>query len=176
MARNRHRPHGETIAGGSGGVMGVCPSCGGRKPFMKDLCKKCEAADALLIPFEPKPQPAQPRPEMVSIYCITSGDLGLANIKFGLTENVEARLAGLQSGSPLELRVVGAVSARRSLERRILLHLRPHRCWGEWFRPEPPVVAFARYFERRDWEPMVVELGIRIGMRILQPDPTPRVP
>lgn len=156
--------------------MGVCPSCGGRKPFRADICKKCEAADKLLIPFEPQPIPGPPRPELVSIYCITAvGQLGSASIKFGLSEKVNNRLVELQAGSPLQLRIVGAVTARRSLESRILTHLRPYRCWGEWFRPDPPVVAFARYFERQDWEPMIRELGIRIGMRILQPNLTTRV-
>lgn len=135
-------------------MMSVCTGCGGKKPWRLVQCKKCEAAEL----ERQIPQFQRKRSQYVNVYCITSGELGSSSIKFGIADVVSARLAQLQAGSPLHLRVVGNVKARRILETRILKHLDQHNCWGEWFHPHPEVVAMARRFELCEWDLLLGEL------------------
>lgn len=61
-------------------------------------------------------------------------------LKIGMSSNPRARLQGLQTGSPLELRVVHrrtvATPRARTAEKRIHHKFRDARVHGEWFKAE----------------------------------------
>lgn len=58
-------------------------------------------------------------------------------IKIGYTTSMEAdgRLAGLQCGSPVQLRVLHTVRGNQRLERELHVRFAVDRLHGEWFRP-----------------------------------------
>lgn len=80
-------------------------------------------------------------PDKRSVYFIQAGDDGL--IKIGVAGNAYQRLAGLQTSSPVPLRLVAAISGVgqvREVElHKRFAHLRAH---GEWFHPTPELLAY----------------------------------
>lgn len=75
------------------------------------------------------------------VYFVQAKEGGL--VKIGSTRDLPSRLAALQCGSPLELRlrcvVPGGTKAEHFIHKE-LAHLRHH---GEWFGPPEPVQAYA---------------------------------
>lgn len=66
-------------------------------------------------------------------------------VKIGYTASragLSMRLINIQIGSPVPVRIVGAVPGTRADEHRAHLLLRHHRSSGEWFGPSPEVTAF----------------------------------
>lgn len=75
------------------------------------------------------------------VYFIQSGHAG--PIKIGYSTNpVQQRLAALQTGHPEPLRVLAEVEGDRSVEADLHQRFRRHRMKGEWFRPDPELIAF----------------------------------
>lgn len=73
------------------------------------------------------------------IYFITAGD-DPEWVKIGFTTGApSARLRSLQTGCPLKLRLLGAISAPSAAEAEIHDVLRDERGIGEWFRITPYV-------------------------------------
>lgn len=62
-------------------------------------------------------------------------------IKIGVSARVPRRVASLSLASPLPLEVAATVDGGFELEAHLHKHLRRHRSHGEWFRPEPEVLA-----------------------------------
>lgn len=80
---------------------------------------------------------------MAVIYLVRASN---GMVKIGMTSNPRARLAGLQTGSPLQLSIVHRRSVptprARTAEKRIHHTLRAHRAHGEWFScPIPKAIA-----------------------------------
>lgn len=75
------------------------------------------------------PEAVRPQPKDLVVYAIGGG----ARVKFGITANLEARLAGLQTSSPHDLAVLAAVPGTREDEAQLHERLRHHRAHGEWF-------------------------------------------
>lgn len=69
-------------------------------------------------------------------------------IKIGKTCRLKWRLRGLQTMSPVQLRLIGAISAPRGAE--LLLHamFREERKHGEWFLASEALVAFIKHLPR----------------------------
>lgn len=67
--------------------------------------------------------------------------VGLDKVKVGIADDVGRRLAGLQTASPVELRLLAAVPGDESLEQRIHASLSRYRVRGEWFFLTPAVLA-----------------------------------
>lgn len=74
------------------------------------------------------------------LYAIKTRDK-LTNVKFGVSDNPTARLATLQTGSPVQLELVHAMKCKGELhafdlESRLHVELSQYRLWGggtEWF-------------------------------------------
>jgi hypothetical protein len=63
------------------------------------------------------------------VYFIAGGDL----VKIGKSFDVEARLRGLQCGSPVRLTLLGTVPGYTELEAALHSHFAGRRTNGEWF-------------------------------------------
>jgi hypothetical protein len=76
----------------------------------------------------------------MSIYFIQAGDDG--PIKIGVTgRSIHKRLAGIKTGCPWPLRLLGEAPGDFVQEQVIHLHLVQFRMEGEWFWPDPAVHA-----------------------------------
>lgn len=76
-----------------------------------------------------------------SVYFVQSVDGGL--IKIGIASNVAARLSGMQTGSPVKLRVIGVIpDARSTVEAELHERFATARRHGEWFEPTPELLAY----------------------------------
>lgn len=62
-------------------------------------------------------------------------------IKIGTSRDVEDRIRGLQSCSPVRLVLLGVAAGDIRLERALHRRLAPHRLHGEWFADAPEVKA-----------------------------------
>lgn len=90
------------------------------------------------------------------VYFIQATTLGL--IKIGWTWDPLERLTRLQIGSPDDLKLLGVIrdaSAER-LESRLHMQFAHARRHGEWFRPEPDLLAFIA-LKARDFGEMLMD-------------------
>lgn len=67
------------------------------------------------------------------IYAVEPVDGG--NIKFGRATNVKSRFSGIQTGSPVKLRLLGSALLPVEVELAIHQHLEADHSHGEWFLP-----------------------------------------
>jgi hypothetical protein len=74
------------------------------------------------------------------VYFVQSAD-GVGPIKIGFAQDVDRRLAAIQTGSPVPLRVIAFFAARRTDGTALHQMFREHRLHGEWFIPVPELVA-----------------------------------
>lgn len=82
------------------------------------------------------------------VYLVQAGDGG--PIKIGYAHNLRHRLAVLQTGNHVELRVIGWIeNGSRSVERAVHVELAADRLRGDWFNPTRSVMAFAAKHERQ---------------------------
>lgn len=63
-------------------------------------------------------------------------------VKIGVSNDVEKRLATLQTGSPRLLRLLGSIPGDELLEQEIHHRFSGHRLQGEWFEASPELMAF----------------------------------
>ena len=86
------------------------------------------------------------------IYAIRAGDSG--PIKFGVAKNPLRRLATLQTGSPVPLKLLVAVDVHEEKEKLIHQYLRAERERGEWFSPTEKTLGLldAMYLQALDGE------------------------
>lgn len=63
-------------------------------------------------------------------------------IKIGKAKNVKARLAGIQTGSPYKLEILGVMMGRESLEGALHKRFSKHRLEGEWFARCDEILEF----------------------------------
>lgn len=90
-----------------------------------------------------RPDKVTARPDRRRVYFVQPAAGGL--VKIGVAADVKSRLATLQTGSPVPLRVLavlpgGGQAAEAELHERFA-HLRSH---GEWFEPAPELLAYIR--------------------------------
>lgn len=73
------------------------------------------------------------------VYFIGENENGCAPIKIGVAKNIETRKRNLQTGNPLELRLLGWVETTDPFRLERDLHQRFRACHlrGEWFDIEP---------------------------------------
>ncbi len=69
--------------------------------------------------------------------------IGVGNIKIGFTDHDDAvvRMAQLQTGSPVPLRLLGTIPGSLEDEKDLHRSFASARVTGEWFRPVPELVA-----------------------------------
>lgn len=72
------------------------------------------------------------------IYFI-GGDVG--HIKIGVSRSPHSRLAGIQTGSPIPLRILATVTGGFDEERAYHARFAAHRVQGEWFERHPDILA-----------------------------------
>ena len=72
------------------------------------------------------------------IYFVEGGDL----VKIGMAEDVPARVARMQTGSPIQLRLLGSMPGDRDVERALHRRFRDLRVRGEWFRRADELHAY----------------------------------
>lgn len=78
------------------------------------------------------------------IYFIQATD-GTGPIKIGYTsDNPQVRLAALQTGSHIELKIFATIEGDRGLEDRLKRYFAYCRIRGEWFTPTPDLVKVAK--------------------------------
>jgi hypothetical protein len=76
-----------------------------------------------------------------SIYFVQPAAGGL--IKIGIASNVAARLSGMQTGSPVELRVIGVIAGvDQSFEAELHERYASARRHGEWFEPTAELLDY----------------------------------
>ncbi|MGH8243900.1 MAG: GIY-YIG nuclease family protein [Steroidobacteraceae bacterium] len=73
------------------------------------------------------------------VYFLGEAENGCSPIKIGVTKDIARRKRTLQTGNPLELRLLGWIVADDSfqLERQLHEHFESVRTRGEWFHIEP---------------------------------------
>lgn len=71
-----------------------------------------------------------------SVYFAASG----GQIKIGWSRRVSMRLAQLQTGSPIPIKLLGTVAGGRALERRLHERFAHLRTAGEWFQDDPELL------------------------------------
>ena len=73
------------------------------------------------------------------VYFIGEAENGCTQIKIGVAKNIEVRKRNLQTGNPLELKLLGWIDTTDSfqLERHLYEHFGAARLRGEWFAVEP---------------------------------------
>jgi hypothetical protein len=82
-----------------------------------------------------------PTARVRNVYFIQPVGGGL--IKIGIAADVAARLALLQTGCPIELRVIGVIpGAKATTETALHHHFAAARVRGEWFEPTPELLAY----------------------------------
>jgi len=80
-------------------------------------------------------------PDKRSVYFVQALDGG--PIKIGVAANPTTRLVGLQTGSPVSLRLLATVDAGGArLEHQLHAHFAASRSHGEWFRPTPELLTY----------------------------------
>jgi len=91
------------------------------------------------------------------VYVIEAAETG--HLKIGLARDPASRVRELQTGSPVELLLIGQVPAGPAFE--ALLHRRfdLYRVRGEWFSPaiREPLVALLDVLDHRHWPPDLEE-------------------
>jgi hypothetical protein len=106
-----------------------------------------EQVAAELAAFQPRPYTERemrvhhtPRTDSRDVYFVQAGPAGL--IKIGVSADVERRLAGLRTHSPVPLSLLGVwPSAGKSGEQQLHARFAAHRLHGEWFQPSPDLLA-----------------------------------
>jgi hypothetical protein len=75
----------------------------------------------------------------VPVYFLGENENRCNPIKIGVAKNIEGRKPNLQTGNPLELRLLGWIEAADAfqLERQLHYHFRATHVRGEWFAIEP---------------------------------------
>ncbi len=76
-----------------------------------------------------------------SVYFIRAGTDGPIKIGYS-ARDINERLSQLQTGNPEELCLIGLVSGTEDFEKRLHRRFRAHHIRGEWFRPDPEILAF----------------------------------
>lgn len=74
------------------------------------------------------------------VYFVQSGANG--PIKIGTARDVTNRLASLQTGSPVSLRLLGVIPGDVTVEKTLHARFDRHRIRGEWFRPVGRLKAY----------------------------------
>jgi hypothetical protein len=82
----------------------------------------------------------------MSVYMIQTGDDG--PVKIGLTRDVRRRLETLQISSPTRLRLLALFEGSRELECELHRRFAAARIKGEWFKPIPELIEFAKGVRR----------------------------
>lgn len=73
-----------------------------------------------------------------SVYFAGSG----GQVKIGWSRKVSARLAQLQTGSPIPIKLLGTMPGGRAVERRLHQQFAHLRLAGEWFADDPELLAY----------------------------------
>ncbi len=136
----------DLIAGPTARICDGCVSLCGEiieEKFPKKSAPKAARAN---IPFDfTADQEAlrniQHEKDTCTVYFVQSGHGG--DIKIGLTKNLDERMKGLQGANPVKLVLIGAIP-KTAMDTEAQLHARfaAHRTIGEWFRPDPEILAF----------------------------------
>jgi hypothetical protein len=96
-------------------------------------------------PFERPRRSNSTRHGAAFVYFISGAD----RIKIGLARNVDLRLAGLQTGSPVALEILLSIPGDLSIEHGLHTRFAALRTHGEWFRAEAPLVPFIQELKAR---------------------------
>jgi hypothetical protein len=113
---------------------------------LQNISKTCEPGDTRLTQRRSRRVPNKKLMRQLSkmvegrVYFIQGGD----RIKIGFSTSPPARLSGLQTGSPDELRLLGSISGTEQDERRLQHSFRHLKIRREWFRAEPDLMAYIR--------------------------------
>lgn len=109
--------------------------------------------------------------ERVFIYFVGPKD---GPVKIGKAKNVRYRLSGLQTGSPVELELLGVMIGRPNLERALHSRFERYRKHGEWFEKSQEIIEFienhtiaceAAYFKRLNPDEEVAALKASLKER-----------
>ena len=125
-------------------------------------------------PYQPLPLNAFPS---THVYFITNGQ----EIKIGQSGAPLARMKDLQNSTPLPLQMLGHFRAHPDEEYRLHAMFRHLRVRGEWFRPDPELIAFidelraAGLFQYRPPAADVPKKKPPLRPKAIRPPPDPRV-
>lgn len=79
-------------------------------------------------------------PPLVFVYFVQAGTDG--PVKIGTATDIQARVRGLQTGSPHRLNLLATSTGGRRLEKRLHRRFAAHRVLGEWFSPAPALLEY----------------------------------
>lgn len=99
------------------------------------------ATESAENPYHPDPKAKERRRAKRSVYFVQPIHGGL--VKIGVAADVAGRLNSMQTGSPVQLRVIGVIPDVGQ-DRETELHQRfaESRSHGEWFEPTPELLAY----------------------------------
>ena len=86
-------------------------------------------------------------------------------VKFGKAIDVQARLASLQVGSPVDLVLIGSVLGPRNLEGRVHAWAAPHHHRGEWFKRESDIERMVDCIRRGSLDDVLALLKITLDCK-----------
>lgn len=102
-----------------------------------------DAIDALPSPTAQDLEDARSDAGTGVVYFVQMGDDGPVKIGYTQRDKLKARLSVLQTGSPYPLRLRRLVTATRDTERAAHRFFADLRMRGEWFWPDPDLLAVA---------------------------------
>jgi hypothetical protein len=92
------------------------------------------------------------------VYAVEGAD----QVKFGKALDVEHRFVGLQTGSPIDLVLLGSVLGPKTLEKQIHKWAAPFRRRGEWFHKTPPVMRLVEAIQTGAVDKVFATLKINV--------------
>ncbi|MCH7716405.1 MAG: GIY-YIG nuclease family protein [Gemmatimonadetes bacterium] len=81
------------------------------------------------------------------VYFIAVGDEA---IKIGVAQNVEARMAALQTGNHEKLRLIGSIPGDVTTEKKFHRVFAKYHVHGEWFKAAPPLLQFIEFISEME--------------------------
>lgn len=83
---------------------------------------------------------------------------GSGSIKIGYTKHLNSRVKGLQTSSPVPLKLITSMKGGRSIERALHARFSDLRIRGEWFRPDPELLKYIEEITRDPAEQSLPEM------------------
>ncbi len=96
-----------------------------------------------------------------TIYFVQMGETG--PIKIGKSRGLGMRLDQLRTGSPVQLRVLAQIQAPDELETQLHVYFDEYRLEGEWFKPAPEVIEFAKLLSEGNLDEILNRFELRIA-------------
>lgn len=100
-----------------------------------------------------------------NLYAIKAGDF----VKFGVAFDVMSRLSNLQTGCPLEMKLIGYVEAVPWAESAVHSYAQEEHVRGEWFRYAGRAQEISEVIRLKDYRNLRATLGLTLRQMAIEP-------